>query len=419
MATPKNRNTTSPLFGAPRRVAVVEYDRIERERMVRLAREALGNDIAIDAWSDDNWTDQFDSLAAEDVLIAGIPSRAHVLPPWFTWLVDSPQHPAIILLIDDEDDELVASAIENGAADCLVKHELLSRDLARAVHRALGQRRLAIENAKMVEQLRCTNSDLDHVVRALSHDMNANLMVLEDSVRQLKKSHEAESLAEVSENFAHVDACLQESHRFVDDLVMLAKGGRLPTEPERVELGRIARDVIYEQRALVERRGVKVTIDPRLPAVWCHPSRAKEIVVNLVRNALLHGGSEHSPQLAMVRAEAPEGMSQNGYTWVRIYDDGAGIPDSARETIFEPGQRLAGRGAEGSGLGLSIVKKAIEQYGGTICVDPLCGEGFALLFSLPAVALVGPPHRTRVREKSKRPSAKEKNLAGPKSKPWG
>ena len=361
-----------PRAGHPRRVLILGDDPKPRARTVRLVREAWPEAFAIETLSRDEVPSGFESLEAKDLLLAEFSSGDGRLPAWFRGCVERPAPPVIVLLIDDEDEDLAAEAIEAGAADVLVEHETRPKDLARSVSRALRQRELVAGGAKMAEQVRRADTELDRVVRSLTHDMSANLMVLEDSVRQLKASHEKDSLAETTEGFAHVDACLRESNRFVNELVTAAKRGELPMEPQRVDLERVAREVVFEQRALIEKRRAVVTIDPRLPSVWCHPSRAKEVLVNLVRNALLHGGSDESPQLAMVRAEPPAGIEQGGYVWIRVYDNGAGIPEAERETIFEPGRRGVGRGAGGSGLGLSIVKNTIEHYGGRLCFDPLC-----------------------------------------------
>ena len=67
----------------------------------------------------------------------------------------------------------------------------------------------------------------------------------------------AEALArDIAERFAHVEACLRESRRFLDDLVMLARTGGIEMAPSRSELSRTVQEALYEQRELLEQRGI-------------------------------------------------------------------------------------------------------------------------------------------------------------------
>ena len=69
--------------------------------------------------------------------------------------------------------------------------------------------------------------------------------------------------------------------------------------------------------------------------------------------------------------------------WLSIHDNGPGIPVASREEIFLPGRRLPGAHESGSGMGLAIVRKIVEHYGGQAFVDPLCPNGAAVVVTLP------------------------------------
>lgn len=226
---------------------------------------------------------------------------------------------------------------------------------------------------------------MDHFVRALSHDMAANFMVLEDSLRRLKRKLGHNPLAELTENFAHVEACLRESKRFLDDLVQLGRTGTVDMQAELVPLGPLVREVIFEQRPLLDERGIEVTVAVHLPTVCCNEVRLRQIFTNLIRNAARHGCAASSPQIEIHQIDPPTGADSR-FVWLRVYDNGRGIPPAAREEIFLPGKRLASAHQDGSGMGLAIVRKAIAHYGGTIFVDANCHEGTAFLFSLPKSA---------------------------------
>ena len=243
---------------------------------------------------------------------------------------------------------------------------------------------------------------MDHFVRALSHDMSANFMVLEDSLRRLKRNHGRNPLSELSENFAHVEACLRESKRFLDDLVQLGKTGSVEMQAELVPLGPLVREVIFEQRSLLDERAIEVTVAVHLPTVWCNEVRLRQIFTNLIRNAARHGCAASSPRIAIEQVESPASADPR-FVWLRVFDNGRGIPAAARDEIFLPGKPLASAHQDGSGMGLAIVRKAIAHYGGTIFVDNACHEGTAFLFSLPKSAeSVLPPSSEQIAQPANR-----------------
>ncbi len=245
-------------------------------------------------------------------------------------------------------------------------------------------------------------AELDHLVRALSHDMSANFILLDHSFARLKTSlvelcspRLDEQLPpatlgnKVESQIAHVEACLRESKRFLDDLVCLARTGSVEMESGRVELFAVVEEVIFEQRELLLKRNIQVSVRRPLPVLWCNESRVRQIVTNLVRNAALHGCDPDRPRITVAprtSADVRPGEHNGTVETFQIHDNGPGMDRRYREEIFLPGRRLPGAGAEGSGMGLAIVKKIVDYYRGSVCVDPDCHAGTAIVVSLPAFA---------------------------------
>lgn len=290
---------------------------------------------------------------------------------------------AAILMTGQGNEKLAAEAIKRGAQDYLVKGRLDAGELEQTVRLALRSAQNKRQSSAMAQQLSRTHRELDHFVRALSHDMSANFMLLDHSFRQFKRSCDSGPLAGLSGNLAHVEACLRESKRYVDDLVLLAKTGSIQMEPDRVELDRVVAEVAFEQRELLAERGVQFLAQPGLPAVWCNEARVKQVLTNLVRNACRHGCDPRRPRIEVSRADAKPGDAADGRAWIQVWDNGPGIPAAKRDEIFLPGKRLPGAHEQGSGMGLAIVRKVIEHYGGSVTVAD-CPSGTAFEFSLPA-----------------------------------
>ncbi|MBN2294178.1 MAG: hybrid sensor histidine kinase/response regulator [Pirellulales bacterium] len=278
-----------------------------------------------------------------------------------------------------KNDSLGREWIQRGADDFVPADELSPQRIDVIMAKALRARRLRRENAHILEQLRNTGQEFDHFVRALSHDMVANFMLLESSFSQLRSNLEPAPETESGKMFAHADACLQESKCFLDDLVQLAKTGSVEMEPEEVDLDKIVAEVLFEQGELLTQDGIEVDVAPHLAAVWCNRQRVKQVVTNLVRNAIKHGCDPSCPQITI------SSQSREDRVLLRIHDNGIGIESRMHKEIFLPGRRLPTASEEGSGMGLAIVRKIAEHYGGAAWVDAQTTVGTAIIVSLPAL----------------------------------
>jgi signal transduction histidine kinase len=240
---------------------------------------------------------------------------------------------------------------------------------------------------ELVQQLRRAQDDMHHFVRALSHDLGANLMLMDSSLRRLNRSLRSAgpATAEVAADLAHIEACVLQSRRLLDDMVELGRTGSVRVEPGPVDLAKIVDEVLFEQRELLAERGVAVTVEQPLPVLWCNQDRLKQIVVNLVRNAARHGGDPARPRITIAplhaRAKAPAARGLAGFS---VHDNGPGIDPRFHEEIFLPGRRLPQAASDGSGMGLAIVRRAVELYGGEVYLDQDCPQGTTFSVWLPA-----------------------------------
>lgn len=322
------------------------------------------------------------------------------------------RHPGVatILLTAHGSESIAAGSLKFGARDYLAKREIDAAALHRSIAQAFQKASADREQARRIAQLERSQSEMDQVVRSLSHDMSAMFMLLDHSIQRLKDatdpadksgaratrcggganiqataaSEQSVELRPLAQQFTHVEACLRESKRFLDDLTTIARTGHVQMEPSCVELDQSVAEVLFEQRELLAERNVQVNVAPGLPAVWCNPFRVKQVITNLVRNAARHGCGASEPRISIGPWPSPD-PAETGFAWLSIHDNGPGIPCNSREVIFEPGRRLAGAHADGSGMGLSIVRKIVQHYGGEVFVAPT-EEGATFVFSLPFAA---------------------------------
>jgi signal transduction histidine kinase len=293
------------------------------------------------------------------------------------------QAAAVLFMSGQGSERVAAEAIKHGAHDYFVKQGVSGERLKRSIGQAVDAARRNREERASFQRLDRAHRELDHFVRALSHDMKANFMLLDHSFRELRRSCDRAPLSGRTDGFSHVEACLRQSRRFLDDLVTLARTGQIAMEPARVDLARVVREVLYEQRELIEERRASVDVASDLPAVWCNEDRVKQVVTNLLRNALRHGCDRNAAAIRLSHAQPRDGNVR--FVWLLIHDNGPGIPAASREEIFLPGRRLPGAHEDGSGMGLAIIRKIVEHYGGQVFVDPLGPPGTTFVVTLPGM----------------------------------
>ena len=164
----------------------------------------------------------------------------------------------------------------------------------------------------------------------------------------------------------------------VDDMLLIARldQGR-PLEAKPVDLQVIARDAAADARAVAPQRDITLRA-PDTVIVSGDDTRLRQVVGNLVRNALVHTPRATPVEIAVA--------TQNGTARLSVIDHGPGLPLADRERIFEPFYRAdasRSRDSGGAGLGLSIVSAVVAAHGGQVKVIETSGGGATFAVELP------------------------------------
>ena len=164
----------------------------------------------------------------------------------------------------------------------------------------------------------------------------------------------------------------------VDDMLLIARldQGR-PLEAKPVDLQVIARDAAADARAVAPLREITLQAADSI-VVSGDDTRLRQVVGNLVRNALVHTPAATPVEIAVT--------SQNGTARLSVTDHGPGLPAGDRERIFEPFYRAdasRSRDSGGAGLGLSIVSAVVAAHGGRVQVKETSGGGATFEVQLP------------------------------------
>ncbi len=177
-------------------------------------------------------------------------------------------------------------------------------------------------------------------------------------------------------------------NRLITDLrdLSLAQAGHLQLYRQTVDLAGIVRETMEALGPLAHERavGLRIDVPDGLTSVEADPDRLRQVVQNLVENAL-----RHTPQGGEVRITLR--AAQDGVN-LAIADTGTGIGEDDLTHIFEHfyrADRSRARSSGGTGLGLAIVKSLVEAHGGRVTVESRLGTGTTFTVTLPAHTLEG------------------------------
>lgn len=161
----------------------------------------------------------------------------------------------------------------------------------------------------------------------------------------------------------------------VDDLLVAGRlgAGQLPLTVVRCDTAAVAGTVATAARAHLP-AGIELTVDapPGLPAAAADPERLRQVLANIVSNAVKHATREVRVALA----------ASGGRVRVSVTDDGPGVPADARERIFEPFERLPGA-PPGTGLGLYLARGLAAAMDAKLTLDTSASAGATFTLDLP------------------------------------
>ena len=235
----------------------------------------------------------------------------------------------------------------------------------RALARAFNAMSARLEEAE--QQRRSALADVSHELRTPLTVIQGNLEALLDGV------YPADA--------AHIEPILAETRileRLIDDLrtLTLAEAGSLVLHREPTDLGALLNEVTAGYRSQAESAGIalKVTVADDMPLLAIDPARIRELISNLVTNALRHTPRDGIVELSAERAD-------NGAA-VSARDTGQGIPPDQLDRIFDRFYRSPD--SPGSGLGLPIARSLVDAHGGSMTATSQPGLGTIIRFTLPS-----------------------------------
>ncbi len=228
------------------------------------------------------------------------------------------------------------------------------------------------------EALARSNRELEEFAYVASHDLQEPLRKI-NAFGEMLRDAAGEGLDPRARDY--LDRMLLAARRMqtlIDDLLTFSRVGTRAGAPVPVDLGITLRGVLSDLETRIRDTGAVVRSDA-LPTVKVDPVQARQLLQNLVGNALKFHREGEPPRVTVSAARA-----EGGGAVLRVADEGIGFDPRYLDRIFKPFQRLHGRGVyEGTGIGLAICRKIAEQWGGAITAESAPGRGATFTVTLP------------------------------------
>ena len=228
-------------------------------------------------------------------------------------------------------------------------------------------------------RLEQSNRELESFASVASHDLQEPLRKIQTFGERLKTTCGAALSPEGRDYLERMSNAAGRMRRLIDDLLSFSRiSSKAPTFA-RVDLGRVAREVLMDLEMAIEQAGASVTVG-ELPTLEAEPMQMRQLLQNLLSNSLKFRQEGVAPSVSITATvDASTGMCE-----LRVADNGIGFDEKYLDRIFNVFQRLHGRGKyEGTGIGLAICRKIAERHGGCIGARSTPGQGATFIVSLP------------------------------------
>ncbi|HZZ17340.1 MAG TPA: hybrid sensor histidine kinase/response regulator [Candidatus Sulfotelmatobacter sp.] len=304
----------------------------------------------------------------------------------FRRLMEHSPNVPVVVLSGQDDEALAMKAVHHGVQDYLVKSNISSKNLERAMRYAVERQALlrSLEIAQK-QQLEFKNQFLSHV----SHELRTPLTCIHQYVTLILDGISGPVAPEQADHLKTVLKSVNQLHAMIRDLLEAtrAETGKMRIEPRCITLSELVQQAAAMLRPTADEKkiGLEIAVDQRLPLVHADPDRVLEVLINLADNAI-----KFTPPEGTVMLQANLVDADPGFVYISVSDTGRGIGPDAKALIFErlyQDPESVDNNRSGLGLGLFICREIVKLHQGRIWVSSEPGQGSTFTFTLPLFSL--------------------------------
>lgn len=228
------------------------------------------------------------------------------------------------------------------------------------------------------QQLETVNKELEAFSYSVSHDLRTPLRAINGYSIMLKEDYEDKLDAEGIRIIGNVISNAKMMGQLIDELLAFSRLGKKELALATVDMKRLAETAVKELVHTEEAGKYKIDIDPSIPPVEGDNGMLKQVMMNLVGNAIKYSSTKPEPA---IRIGANE---ESGRTVYYVQDNGVGFDMAYAGKLFGVFQRLHSiEEFPGTGVGLALVKRIIDKHKGEVWADAVKGDGATFYFTLP------------------------------------
>ncbi len=292
----------------------------------------------------------------------------------------------VVILSGRDDEALALKAVHLGVQDYLVKGDITSKQLERAIRYAVErQALLRTLEATRKQQIEFKNQFLSHV----SHELRTPLTCIHQYVTLLLDGLAGAMAPDQIDYLKTVLKSVNQLHAMIRDLLEAtrADSGKLRIEPRCISVGELIQQAVAMMRPIAAETHVSVEAGPdqTIPLVYADPDRTLEVLINLIDN-----GIKFTPPEGSVVVKASMVETDPISVYLSVTDTGCGIPQESLPLVFErlyQDPNAVDGNRTGLGLGLYIAKEIVTLQGGRMWVASQPGSGSTFSFTLPLYSL--------------------------------
>jgi signal transduction histidine kinase len=229
-------------------------------------------------------------------------------------------------------------------------------------------------------QLQEFNKDLESFSYSVSHDLRQPLIVIEGFARSLIKKYGDKFDDYGKENLSIIRDQAAKMTRLINDLLSFCRASTKEIQKSDIDVSSLTHSIVEEMKATIGERTVQFEVRD-LPVIWGDSSMIRQVMVNLLSNALKYTRARDIARIEIGGAEKEEG---NIYY---VKDNGVGFDGENAANLFSMFHRLhTAEEFEGTGIGLVITKRVVNKHGGRIWAEGKINEGATFYFTLPRKA---------------------------------
>jgi len=226
------------------------------------------------------------------------------------------------------------------------------------------------------QELHRSNKDLEHFAYIISHDLKAPIRNIGHMLNIYTTRFHQEGNGG-KDFLVHSKQSADRMVVLIEDMLNYSKVGKNLPAPEPTDLNHLIRTLEIELAQRIEETNAELVVEQPLPVLTkVHSTMIYHVFQNLITNGIKFNKSE-KPKVVIQYAPT------HTHHRFSVADNGIGIPDELRHSLFQMFRRLHTTEFEGSGMGLAICKKIIENYGGQIAIESQPGHGSRFNFTLP------------------------------------